>query len=158
MLKCVNDIEAKRIMHEVHKDICAAHKLSPKMGWLIRRYGYYWPTITANCVAYTRGCEACQVHRPLQRVLTKELHAIMKPWLFRGWTMDLIGMIHPPSSKHLVFIIVATNYSTKWVEAQLLVNVTQVDVIKLIKTQIMYQFGVPETITMDKVLSSQGKR
>ena len=71
--------------------------------------------------------------------------------------MDLIRKIHPPSSKHHVFIIVATNYFTKWVEAQLLVNVTQVDVIKLIKTQIMYQFGVPETITMDRVLYSQGE-
>ena len=44
----------------------------------------------------------------------------------------------------------ATDYFTKWVEAQLLVIVTQVDVIRFIKTQIIYQFGVPETITTDQ--------
>ena len=41
LLKCVNDIEAKRIMHKVHEDICGAHKSGPKMRWLIHRYEYY---------------------------------------------------------------------------------------------------------------------
>ena len=31
LLKRVNDVEAKRIMHEVHERICGAHKLGPKM-------------------------------------------------------------------------------------------------------------------------------
>ena len=26
LLKCINDIKAKRIMHEVHEGICGAHK------------------------------------------------------------------------------------------------------------------------------------
>ena len=73
----------------------------------------------------------------------------MKPWPFRGWAMDLISKIHPPPSKCHTFIVVATEYSTKWIKAQPLVNVTQVDTIRFIKTQIIYQFGVPETITTD---------
>ena len=44
----------------------------------------------------------------------------------------------------------ATDYFTKWVEAQLLVNVTQADVIKFIKTQLIYRFGVPKTIATDQ--------
>ena len=79
LLKCVNDIEARRIMHEVYEGICGAHKSGPKMRWLIHKYGYYWPTISANCLAYARGCEAFQVHGPLQKVLVEELHAIVKP-------------------------------------------------------------------------------
>ena len=83
LLKCVNDVEAKRIMCEVHEGICGANKLGPKMKWLIHRYGYYWPTIIADRVAYARGCEACQVHGPLQRVTAKKLHVIAKPRPFR---------------------------------------------------------------------------
>ena len=49
-------------MHEVHEGIYGAQKLGPKMKWLIHRYGYYWPTIAADYVAYVRGCKACQVH------------------------------------------------------------------------------------------------
>ena len=81
---------------------------------------------------------------------TKELHAIVKPWPFKGWAMDLIGKIHPPSSKRHTFIIVATNYFNKWVEAHPLVNVTQTNVIRFIKTQIIHYFRVPETITTDQ--------
>ena len=79
LLKCVNDVEAKRMMHEVHEGICGAYKSSPKMRWLIHRYGYYWPTIAVDCATYERGCEAYQMHGPFQRVPAKELHAIVKP-------------------------------------------------------------------------------
>ena len=64
--------------------------------------------------------------------------------------MDLISKIHPPSSKCHTFIIVATNYFNKWVEAQSLVNVTQADVKRFIKTQIIYWFGVPKMRTIDQ--------
>ena len=46
-------------MHKVHEGIYRAHKLGPKMRWLIHRYGYYWPTILVDCIAYAKGCEAC---------------------------------------------------------------------------------------------------
>ena len=46
-----------------------------------------------------------------------ELHSIVKPWPFRGWAIDLIGKIHLISSKGHNFILVATEYFTKWVEA-----------------------------------------
>ena len=57
------------------------------------------------------------MHGPLQRVPAEELHTIVKSWPFRSGAMDLIGKIYPPSSKHHVFIILATNYFIKWVEA-----------------------------------------
>ena len=76
LLKCVNGTEAKRIIHE---GICGAHKSGPKIRWLIHYYGYYWSTISANCLAYTRECEACQIHGPVQRVPIKELYAIVEP-------------------------------------------------------------------------------
>jgi len=64
--------------------------------------------------------------------------------------MDLIGKIHPSSSKCHSYIIVATNYFTKWVEAQLMVSVTQNDIIKFIQNQIAYRFGIPEAIMDDQ--------
>jgi hypothetical protein len=45
------------------------------------------------------------------------MNPIIKPWLFRGWRIDLIGQIYPPSSKGHKFVLVATDYFTKWVEA-----------------------------------------
>ena len=142
----------------MHEGICGAHKSDSKMRWLIHRYRYYWPTISAYCLADAKGYEACQVHGPLEKVTAKKLHVIVKPWWFRGWAIDLFVMIHPPSSKRHTFIIVGINYFTKCVEAQPLVNVTQADVIGFIKTQIIYWFGVPETITMDQGTMFMGEK
>jgi hypothetical protein len=40
-----------------------------------------------------------------------------QPWSFRGWGMDMIVKINPPSSKGHQFILAITDYFTKWVEA-----------------------------------------
>jgi hypothetical protein len=51
------------------------------------------------------------------------LHPIIKPWPFRGQGLDFIGKIHPPSNKGHCFVIVATDYVTKWTEAIPLKNI-----------------------------------
>ena len=57
--------------------------------------------------------------------------------------MDLIGKIHPTSSKGHNFILVATYYFTKWVEAIPFKKAKQKDVIKFIKGKIIHRFGIP---------------
>ena len=60
--------------------------------------------------------------------------------------MDLIRKIYPPSSKGHTFILVATDYFTKWVETIPLKKAEQKDVIQLIKEQIIHRFGIPQSI------------
>ncbi|GKU86461.1 hypothetical protein SLEP1_g981 [Rubroshorea leprosula] len=69
---------------------------------------------------------------------------------FRGWAIDLIGKVYHLSSKGYSFIIVATDYFTKWVEAKPIKKVDQSDVIKFIKEDIIRRFGLPKTITTDQ--------
>ena len=64
--------------------------------------------------------------------------------------MDLIGKIYPASSKGHNFILVATKYFTKWVEAVPLKKVEHKDVIQFIKEQIIHRFGIPQSITTDQ--------
>ncbi|CAL1407787.1 unnamed protein product [Linum trigynum] len=122
-------------MAEVHEGICGAQQASPSMRWILHRYGFYWPTIGPDCVAYAKGYEACQRHSPVQRAPAVDLKSIIKPRPFYGWAMDLIGMIYPPSSKKHVFIILATDYFTKWVEAKPLKVANQEEVISFIQGQ-----------------------
>ena len=79
-----------------------------------------------------------------------ELHSIVKPWPFRGWAMDLIGKIYSASSKGHNFILVATYYFIKWVEAVLLKKAEQKDVIQFIKEQIIHRFRIPQSFTTDQ--------
>jgi hypothetical protein len=77
------------------------------------------------------------------------MNLIIKPWPFRRWAIDLIGQIYPPSSKGHKFIVVATDYFTKWVEAIHLEKVTSTNMIDFVKEHIVYRFGIPRTITTD---------
>jgi len=78
------------------------------------------------------------------------MNPIIKPWPFRGWAIDLIEQIYPPSSKGHKFILVATDYFTKCVEAIPLKNVTSANMIDFVKEHIVYRFGIPQTITTDQ--------
>ncbi|KAI5323283.1 hypothetical protein L3X38_032355 [Prunus dulcis] len=72
--------------------------------------------INVNSAIITEGWEACQRHGPIQQAPLVPMNPVVKPLPFRGWAMDLIGKIYPASSKQHWFIIVATDYFTKWVE------------------------------------------
>ena len=57
--------------------------------------------------------------------------------------MDFIGQINPPSSKGHRFVLVATDYFTKWTEAVPLKNITHKEVIEFITEHIIHRFGIP---------------
>ncbi|KAI5340419.1 hypothetical protein L3X38_019693 [Prunus dulcis] len=78
------------------------------------------------------------------------MNPVVKPWPFRGWAMDLIGKIYPASSQQHCFIIVATDYFTKWVEAKPIKTTTSQEIITFIEEQIIQRFGIPESITTDR--------
>nr|KYP61940.1 Pro-Pol polyprotein [Cajanus cajan] len=90
-----------------------------------------------DCIEFAKSCEECQKHGPIQKVPASELHSIIKPWPFRGWAIDIIGQIHPPSSKNHKYILVAIDYLTKWVEPIPLKEVEQKDIIDFVEDHII---------------------
>ncbi|XP_058217452.1 uncharacterized protein LOC131328531 [Rhododendron vialii] len=152
LLRCLCHTEAMKVMAEVHEGICGAHQSGIKMRWLIRRYGYYWPTILEDCIRFSKGCQPCQAHGPIHHTPATDYQAVVKPWPFRGWALDVIGIVYPPSSKQHKFILVATDYFTKWAEAFPLRSVDQQDVIKVMKEKIIHRFGIPEHFVVDRGL------
>ena len=150
LLRCLGDDEAKNLMGEIHEGVCGAHQSAFKMKWMIRRNVYFWPTILEDCFKYFKGCQGCQKFGNVQRAPASAMNPIIKPWPFRGWAIDLIGQIYPPSSKGHKFILVATDYFTKWVEAIPLKKVTSANMIDYVKEHIIYRFGIPQTVTTDQ--------
>ena len=117
LLRCLGDDESKSLMGEIHEGVCGAHQSAFKMKLIIRKNGYYWPTILGDCFKYFKGCQGCQKFGNIQRTPALAMNPVIKPWPFRGWAIDLIGQNYPPSSKGHKFSLVATDYFTKWVEA-----------------------------------------
>jgi ribonuclease HI len=150
LLQCLGQDEAKKMMSEEHDGLCGAHQSAYRMKWVIRQSGCYWPTMLEDCFEYYKRCQDCQKFGNIQRVPASALNPIIKPWPFRGWGIDLIGQINPPSSKGHKFVLLATGYFTKWVEAIPLEKVTSENMVEFVKEHIIYRFGIPQTITTNQ--------
>jgi transposase InsO family protein len=64
--------------------------------------------------------------------------------------LDFIGQIHPLSSKGHRFMLVATDYFTKWTEVVPLKNMIHTEIIEFITEHIIHRFGIPQTLTTDQ--------
>ena len=67
----------KSILFSAHKLILLIYGDNK---WLIRRLGYYWPTILEDCFKYYKGCQACQRFGKIQIVPA----SMMNPTSNRG--------------------------------------------------------------------------
>ena len=68
---------------------------------------------------------------------------------FQQWGLDFIGEINPTSSGQYRWILTATDYFTKWVEAVPTRQATDVVIIEFLLTNIMSRFGCPRKIVTD---------
>jgi hypothetical protein len=104
---------------------------------------FYWPTVINDCFRYYKGYESCQKFRDAQLAPAAMLHPIIKPWLFHGWDLDFVGQIYPSSSRGHWFVLVATDYFTKWMKTIPLKNMMHKVVLHFISEHIIHRFGIP---------------
>ena len=63
---------------------------------------------------------------------------------FAKWGIDFVGLIKPPTrSTHFEYIIVATDYLTKWAEAKTIVNNDTRATAKFLYVSIFTRYGLP---------------
>ena len=68
---------------------------------------------------------------------------------FEGWGLDFVGPITPMSRKKR-YILVCTDYVTKWVEAKALYQANEQSVVDFLFEEIFTWFGVPREIVTDQ--------
>ncbi|PKI67072.1 hypothetical protein CRG98_012536 [Punica granatum] len=73
------------------------------------------------------------------------------------WGMDVIGPINPKASNGHLFILVAIDYFTKWIEAITLASVTAKAVSRFLKCDVIARYGVPATIITDNAKNLNNK-
>nr|GEV34453.1 reverse transcriptase domain-containing protein [Tanacetum cinerariifolium] len=86
----------------------------------------------------------CQIHRPVPRHPQQLLTPIMAPWPYK-WGIDIAGPFLECLGK-VMFLIVAMDYFTKWVEAKTMATITRSQVKKFVWDNIVCHFGLLEEI------------
>ena len=66
------------------------------------------------------------------------------------WGIDYIGEVHPHSSIGMAYIVVATEYLTKWAEAKAVKTNTAANAATFMYENIISKFGCPKILVSDR--------
>nr|GEV90991.1 reverse transcriptase domain-containing protein [Tanacetum cinerariifolium] len=122
-LRCVGPLQANYVLREIHEGSCSMHTGPRSVVAKVLRSGYYWPTMHSDARNLIRECSSCQVHREVPRNPQLKLTPITSPWPFHIWGID-IARPFPKGLGKVKFLIVALDYFTKWIEAELVATIT----------------------------------
>jgi hypothetical protein len=111
--------------------------------------GYYWPRLFSDVNAKVRACNPCQLFAGKQKLPALPLVPVKVEAPFQQWGLDFIGEINPHSSAQHKWILTATDYFTKWVEAIPTRKATDSVVIDFLEENILSRFGCPRKIVTD---------
>eukprot|EP00253_Pinus_taeda_P016169 PITA_16169 len=117
LLRCLEKTKAQKVLQELHDRPAGGHFGGDTTAHKIIHAGYYWPTLFRDAHEYVRKCLNCQTSSGRQRKPAFPLQPVNIEQPFEQWGLDIIGEISPPSSKQHKYILTATDYFTKWVEA-----------------------------------------
>ncbi len=112
---------------------------------------YWWPTRNRDIHEYCRTYDQC--HR-IGNLLTQHLAKLVttlpkEP--FQNWRLDFIGPIKVAGrTLGNQYIIITTDYATKWVEAQTFYTNTIAITAKFLYKHILMRFGCPLTIVTNQ--------
>ena len=108
--------EAQHTIKEFHKGDFGGHHSCKVTTNKILRAGYYWPTLFLDVYKETSMCHQCQIFDGKRKVLPLSLNPITIEAPFQQWGLDFIGEINPNSLGQHKWILIATDYFTKWIE------------------------------------------
>nr|XP_033508278.1 uncharacterized protein LOC117273270 [Nicotiana tomentosiformis] len=101
---------------------------------------------------FVRKCNECQRHSPMIYQPEKMLHLVLSPWPFIKWGMDIVNPL-PWAHGKAQYILLMTDYFSKWVEAQAFGKVREKEVVGFIWDHIICRFRIPA-----KIVYNNGKQ
>ena len=148
--------ERMKIMTEAHEPPTSGHMGIYKTFSRIAEK-YFWPKMRCDISRFIGRCRACLQHKPEMGPPKDKMVSHTKPT--RPWEVistDLIGLL-PRSKKGNTFLLVVTDYHSKFVLLQPLRKATSEAVARFMENNVFLLFGVPSTILCDNGVQFRGR-
>ena len=109
-LLCIHLKASELLLEELHEGICGSHIGGRSIAHRAIIKGYWWPN----------------THQP-----RGFLNPFSSPWPFAQWGLDIVSPF-PKAAGNKKYLLVSTDYFTKWVETEPLANIRDVDIKKFV--------------------------
>ena len=145
--RCVPESEQCKILIECHASPYGGHFSGERTAHKILQSGFYWPTIFRDCAEWVKLCDRCQKIGNISSRNEMPLQGIMVVQIFDVWGIDFMGPF--PQSFGNLYILLAVDYVSKWVEAVACPRNDTNTVVSFLQKNILSRFGTPITIISD---------
>jgi len=149
LLKCLEKPKVEKVLQELCDRPTGGHYSGDTTTHKFLYASYYWLNLFKDTHDYVRKCKICQTTTRKEKKPTLPLQLVNIEQPFEQWGMDIICEIVPHSSKQHKYILTATDYFIKWVEAIPLKVVNFEIVIDFINHHIITRFGLPSALMFD---------
>ncbi|XP_026420294.1 uncharacterized protein LOC113316297 [Papaver somniferum] len=156
LMRCLLQKEGIEIMKSIHYGDAGNQSGTRSLALKTRTQGYFWPYMHRDVKDISTRCEACQRYGRIVHAPSTSLNSVLSVWPFAMWGIDIVGPF-VTGTKQSRYIIVATDYFMKWVEAKALQHTRDGDVYEFILEHIICRFGIPVLIVSDNGKQFEGE-
>ena len=145
LLKSLNNQQADYVIRELHEGICSLHIGGCSLATKVVCASYYWLTLSADALDFTKRCRRCQDFKDIPRTPPENLHSLSSPWPFAMWGMDILGPL-PKALGVVKYLLVVIDYFTKWIKTRPLQEITSNEAEKFTWKHLTCRYGLPYAI------------
>ncbi|KAL4333445.1 hypothetical protein GQ457_07G007050 [Hibiscus cannabinus] len=146
--RCIPEEEQQMILEQCHSAPYGGHFGGNITAAKVLQSGFYWPTLHKDAQLFCQQCDRCQRTGNISKRNEMPLQNILEVELFDVWGIDFMGPF--PSSFGNLYILLAVDYVSKWVEAVATTHNDAKTVQRFIKKNIFTRFGTPRVIISDE--------
>ena len=145
--RCVPEDEMHSILNHYHTLPRGGHFGCQRTAAKVLQSGFYLHTLFKEAHQFVSTCDKCQRMGNISRKDEPPMHPILEVELFDLWGIDFMGPF--PLSYNNLYILLAVDYVSKWVEAiPTRTNDAKV-VAQFLRSHIFSRFGTPRALITD---------
>ena len=136
------------IMHHLHDGIAGGHLGEAKTLSRLRER-LYWPGHASDVRMWCKTCSHCAARKNPTHTRRAPLQSMLAGYPMQTVAVDIVGPF-PSGESGNTYVLVASDYFSRWVEAYGIPNQEAVTVAKKLVDELFCRFSIPEQIHSDQ--------
>ena len=138
----------EEILQELHAGALGGHLGEEKTSSKVKQI-FYWPGMQKDVARWCQTCEACSTRKTAPKKNRSPLQTIQAGYPLQVVGVDIMGPL-PESEAGNLYVLVASDYFTKWVEVYVIPNQEAITVAKKLTDEMFCRFSPPEQLHSDQ--------